>query len=109
MANHVLLSRESTPICVVAVLLGTSGYRNTGGRVRDVSLSESSSDSGDDYREKPKGRGARQTEREQRLGEREGQERDTLGALSIPASCRVCGRREQLHRARQGKLGTVGH
>ena len=30
----------------------------------NVSLSESSRDSGDDYREKPEGRGARQTETE---------------------------------------------
>ena len=70
-----------------------------------MSLSESSRDSGDDYREKPEGR---ETEREHRLGEREGQERDTLGALAIPASCRAGGRRGQLHRARQGRLGRVG-
>ena len=67
----------------------------------NVSLSESSRDSGDDYREKPEGRGARDRETE-------GQERDTLGGLSILASGRASGRREQLHRGRQGRLGRVG-
>ena len=53
-----------------------------------MSLSESSRDSGDDYREKPEGRGARDRETE-------GQERDTLEGLSIPPSGRAGGRREQ--------------
>ena len=53
-------------------------------------------------------RGEGQTGRH-RDREREGQERDTLGALSIPASGRAGGRREQLHRAQQGRLGRVGH
>ena len=55
----------------------------------------------------------RQTERERRLGER-----DALGGLSTPASCRAGGRREQLHRgtaketgpsrARNVESGTLG-
>ena len=78
------------------------------GPSRNVSLAESSRDSGDDYREKPEGRGARQTDLESQ-GERDGQERGTLGALLIPTSGRAGGRREQLHRAWQGRLGRVGH
>ena len=54
---------------------GTFNIVNTGGRVRDVAppqmcqVPESSRDSGDDYREKPEGRGARQTERDLESGD----------------------------------------
>ena len=91
--------------------------RNTRGRVRDVAPPQMCHSQSHHVTLRmtigriPRGEGPdRQRQREPDIeAEREGQERDTLGALSIPASCRPGGRREQLHRARQGRLGRVGH
>ena len=108
----------------LTVPCGTFNIVNTGGRVRDVAppqMCHSQSHHvtlGMTIGRSPRGEGPdrpRETDRERAETRRE---RDALGGLSTPTSCRAGWRREQLHRgtaketglsrARIGESGTLG-